>query len=28
MPLHECMKHLNGRSANKVWCVCTAGSYR
>jgi len=26
MPLHECMKHLNGRSANQLWCVCTAGS--
>jgi len=28
MPLHECMKHLNGRSANQLWCVCTAVSYR
>jgi len=26
MPLHECTKHLNGRNANQLWCVCTAGS--
>jgi len=28
MPLHEGKKHLNGRIANKLWCVCTAGNYR
>jgi len=26
MPLHECTKHLNGRGANRLWCICTAGS--
>ena len=26
IPLHECTKHLNGRSANQLRCVCTSGS--
>jgi len=26
MALDECTKHLNGRNANQLWCVCTAGS--
>jgi hypothetical protein len=25
MPLQECTKDLNGRNANQLWCVCTAG---
>jgi len=28
MPIHECTKHLNGRCANQLLCLCTAGSYR
>jgi len=26
MAPHECTKHLNVRSANQLWCVCTDGS--
>jgi len=26
MHLHDCTKHLNGRSANQLWCISTAGS--